>query len=107
MLVLGNSSSNAEHADKDPPAARSFAAVAACRKDTSTVSRTGQKSTVGEPMRRLVTAAPDPACQLHSRVEVETFCRCWCQMDADNDGDVELEEFANFFSKRKVDRCSP
>ncbi|CAE7444505.1 unnamed protein product [Symbiodinium natans] len=36
--------------------------------------------------------------------EVETFCRCWCQMDADNDGDVDLEEFANFFSKRKVDR---
>ena len=28
-------------------------------------------------------------------------------MDLDNDGDVELEEFANFFSKRKVDRCSP
>ena len=26
-------------------------------------------------------------------------------MDADNDGDVDLEEFANFFSKRKVDRC--
>lgn len=64
MLVLGNSSSAAEHADKD----------------------------WAEKHRR------------GTNEEVETFCRCWCQMDLDNDGDVELEEFANFFSKRKVDR---
>eukprot|EP00913_Durusdinium_trenchii_P017767 g16694.t1 len=36
--------------------------------------------------------------------EVETFCQCWCQMDLDVDGTVDLDEFANFFSKRKVDR---
>ena len=65
MLVLGNSSSAAEHADKDPLAASLFAFVAVCRKDTFAVSRTGQKSTVGEPMKRLAIAAPDAACQLH------------------------------------------
>lgn len=36
--------------------------------------------------------------------EVETFCQCWCQMDLDSDGMVDLEDFSAFFSKRKVDR---
>lgn len=36
--------------------------------------------------------------------EVEIFCQSWCQMDADSDGTVDLDEFSVFFSKRKVDR---
>eukprot|EP00434_Breviolum_minutum_P029981 symbB.v1.2.026512.t1/scaffold2652.1/size73958/4 len=36
--------------------------------------------------------------------EVESFCQSWCQMDADSDGTVDLDEFSVFFSKRKVDR---
>ena len=36
--------------------------------------------------------------------QVETFCQCWCQMDLDSDGMVDLEDFSAFFSKRKVDR---
>ena len=42
--------------------------------------------------------------QCRGCLKVETFCKCWCQMDLDTDGTVDLDEFANFFSKRKVDR---
>mmetsp|Transcript_6224 Transcript_6224/g.14172 ORF Transcript_6224/g.14172 Transcript_6224/m.14172 type:complete len:417 (-) Transcript_6224:18-1268(-) len=73
-----------------------------------------RKREASESLRMLILGTPanaehsdkDWAAQ-HRRgtnEEVETFCRCWCQMDADNDGDVDLEEFATFFSKRKVDR---
>mmetsp|Transcript_104422 Transcript_104422/g.185691 ORF Transcript_104422/g.185691 Transcript_104422/m.185691 type:complete len:469 (-) Transcript_104422:15-1421(-) len=39
-----------------------------------------------------------------TQMEVEQFCEQWCQLDGDNSGDVDLEEFVSYFNKRRVDR---
>lgn len=36
--------------------------------------------------------------------EVELFANIWRQLDADNSGDVDVDEFIAYFNKRRVDR---